>query len=399
MKNITQSALFLRRSRWLFLLFFCALLPAAYAQQSQFRDVLSEFARGLGPQSLGPIPASSFTTLYGTMDMSLNSLHTENSSLVRAQSGNAWTSKLGFYAQEYLGDQTTAFIRLESGLSANTGGLQSNSSPFNRGSFIGLNNSRLGKITAGKQYGALGSAALAMDPFLVNSHESPETYLAFNAFDLGRTNIDTLSRTDSTLAYTSPVFARSIVLYGSYAFNKNQSITKTHARAISGAYFDGRTQFSLGYSQGWCDPGVPGSCADTVIAPTVRTDVFLASATHDFGPVLASLSHIRVESQYASDPVARFYILGLIRKSGANLFRFALTHRDTSIADNHAWAVTAGVDHFLSPRTALYVRASYLKNGPASALTYNYDATAGGIAMVPLGSAVNSITLGVYHNF
>jgi GBP family porin len=375
-------------------------LSAVHAEQSQMSDVLSDYARGFGPESFGVAKDRSFTRIYGSVDMALNYLKTADKSIVRLQSGNVWTSKLGFYSQEYLGDETTAFIRLENGFMANNGAFQQSNSLFNRASYIGLTNPHYGKLTMGRQYGALGGPSLMMDPFLANSHESPETFLAYIVSDLGYANADAMSRTNNTVAYASPVFAKHFGVYASQAFNSDQSAgNRTHARSVAAGYFDASNQISIGYSQGWCDPGTPGNCKDAVIAPKVRTDIFLTSWIHDFGPLLGSVGYLQTTSQYAADPIARFYILGLQKKVGVDLLRMGVAYRDTTAANNHAWATTLGVDHFLSVSTALYARATYLKNGAASALTYNYDSSAGGIASVPAGSGVSSLSLGIYHHF
>jgi GBP family porin len=375
-------------------------LSAVHAEPNQMDDILSDYGRGFGPESFGVAKERSFTKIYGSVDMALNYLKTADQSIIRLQSGNVWTSKLGFYSQEYLGDGTTALIRLENGFMANNGAFQQSNSLFNRASYIGLASPYYGKLTLGRQYGALGGPSLMMDPFLANSHESPETFLAYIVSDLGYANADAMSRTNSTLAYASPTFAKYFNIYASQAFNSGQSAgNQTHARSIAAGYSDAGNLISIGYSQGWCDPGTPGSCKDAVIAPEIRTDIFLTSWTHDFGPLLGSVGYLQITSQYAADPIARFYILGLQKKIGVNLLKVGLAYRDTTVANNHAWASSVGVDHFLSINTALYARASYLKNGAASALTYNYDASAGGIASVPAGSAVSSLSLGIYHHF
>ncbi|MGJ7918739.1 porin [Massilia sp. LXY-6] len=376
------------------------ILPGtSHAQSSQMQEMLSVVSTGLGPQVFSVAPRTSFTRLYGTLDLGLNYVNAGGKSSVREQSGNAWTSKFGIYGQEYLGADTTVFFRLESGITADNGAQQDSRTLFNRASYVGMSNPAFGKVTVGRHYGALGLGSLLLDPFLANAHESTFTYLYSPAADLGYANTEGLQRTNSTVTYNTPMIGGHFSGAATYALNSNQSIgSRTHSRSVSLAYVDPGNNAIASYAQGWCDPGVAGSCKNATVAPTVRTDIYLANWIHDFGPFLGSAGFIHTASQYQGDPVARVAVLALQKKFGANMVRFAAVYRRVGKPGDHAWGPTLGIEHFLSPRTALYGRVAALMNGSGSALAYNVEATSGfptGVA----GASIRSATLGLEHHF
>jgi predicted porin len=376
------------------------LMPhAGQAQPSQMQEVFTVMANGLGPQVFGVAPGASFTRVYGTLDLGINYTNADGKSVFREQSGNAWTSKFGIYGQEDLGGDTTAFFRLESGITADNGAMQDSRSLFNRAALVGVSNRHFGKITIGRHYGAFGLSSLLLDPFLANAHEATFSYLYSPNADLGYANTDSLARTSSTISYNTPTIAGHFSGAASVALNSNQAAgNRTHSRSVSLAYVDAENHALVAYAQGWCDPGIAGSCKDLAVAPTVRTDIYLANWMHDFGTFVGSAGFIRTASRYPGDPIARVAILALQKRFGANLIKVAAVSRRVSTAGNHAWGPTLGFEHFLSPRTALYARAAILKNGPASALTYNYEQGTGFPAAVA-GATIRSATAGLSHQF
>lgn len=377
-----------------------AVATAANAQVNQSDAVLGLAATGFGPQVFGVAAQRSMVQVYGTLDLGINYTNAGGRSITRVQSGNSWTSKFGIYGQEYLGDDWTAFFRLESGFTANNGSLQDSTTLFNRASFVGVDNPFYGKLIFGRTYSTTGTASLAVDPFFANAHESIYTSLA-SVSDLGYgANADGLNRVNNLITYASPRFAGYFRAGLSYAFKTDQSVgPSSHTRGVSLVYSDPRNTIGLSYGQSWCDPGVTGSCtANKTTQPSVRTDVFIVNAQHDFGPFLGSAAFVQQVPRYAGDGIARLYSTSVQRYAGRTLYRLSLAYRDTTIHQNYAYGATVGSDYFLSKRSALYARVGVIRNGPQSALTYNYDSTAGG-ALVGKGHSVVSATLGMYYNF
>ncbi len=369
------------------------------AVKSQYQAVLAPIAIGVGPAAFGVALGQSFVTLYGSADLAVNYVNAGGKSIVREQSGNVWTSKIGFYGQEDLGGRWTAFFRLESGFSANNGAEQDTSSFFNRGSFVGLSNPDYGQLSLGRQYTSLGTAVLGADSFYVNAHDAVFAYLA-GASDLGAgATTDGYTRLNNTIRYATPRIG-GLQADVSYTFKSDQSIgPAVHARTASISYAGFGSSMYLSYGQTWCDPAVSGSCTGTPsVAAATRTDNYVASVIHDFGSVVGQAAYLRTAPKRAGDGIANLYIVGAQKMWRGNLLRASVGFRDTTIEQDYAYGTTLGIDHFLSKRTAVYARVGLVKNGPKSNLTYDYDSTSSS-TLVGDGHSVTSVTLGMYTNF
>ncbi|WP_179400823.1 porin [Burkholderia guangdongensis] len=383
----------------------CALLfgaaAPAHADGSQLSSALGAVTTGFGPGAWGVTPNTSYVTLYGSVDMAVNYVNAGGKSMVRMQSGNVWTSKIGLYGQEDLGDQWTAFFRLESGITANNGAQQDPNSLFNRASYVGLDNPHYGKITLGRTYSVTGTAALGVDPFYANGHESLFTYMGLIESDLGHgATADGANRMNNLINYTTPRFLQYFTAGFSYGFKTTQNPgPAVHTRAASLSFNSKSTIAGLAYGQTWCDPGFAGSCTpNTGNAPSVRTDLIIADIEHDFGPVVGQAGFMEYVPHYPGDAIAKIYTVGMQRYAGRTLYRIALDYRDTTIKQDYAWGATLGTDYYLSKRTSLYTRVGFLRNGPQSALTYNYDSTSGS-TLVSKGHSITSVSVGIAHQF
>ncbi|MDB5816741.1 MAG: hypothetical protein JWQ11_381 [Rhizobacter sp.] len=366
--------------------------------RSQLESQFATQSTGFGPQVFGVAPGRTMLSLYGTVDLSLNYMHSGSKSLWRVQSGNGWTSKFGIYAQEDLGQGWTTFVRLESGLLADTGKQQDSTTLFNRAAVIGISSADYGQLAAGRMYTAIGTAAIGADVYLGNAHESAYTYMLGIADVDAKGNADGPNRTNNTLRYTSPRAFGRVWLDGSASLKDNRSVSPSmHSKSIALNYGDRSDFAGIGYGQSWCDPAISGSCSSPATdAPSVRTDMIVASAMHDFGPLIGQAAYVRLSVKDGGAHFANLYTMGMQRLAGDNYYKAALVYRNTSTDKDWAYGATLGLDHFLSKRTALYVRLTGLHNGPNSRLIYDYDTP---YLPVDAGKAVSDATFGMYHNF
>ena len=377
----------------------CLALPAiASAQATQLQAIMAPVVVGAGSQPFGPATGRTFNAIYGSLDLAMNYIDAGGKHDVRVQSGNAWTSKLGFYGQEDLGDAWTTLYRLESGLYANTGAAQDTTTLFNRVAVLGLHNPAYGLLTVGRQFTSLGASTLGTDPFLVTSHESTATFLS-TASGLGTgASSDALGRLNKTVRYVSPR-AAGFGADVSYSLKTDQSVApRTHARTAVVSYSSAALVASAAYGQSWCDPGITTCASNGVSTAGIRTDIVSASVLSDLGPLVAQAAYYHFAPRSAGAHTADLYLLNAQRMDGQNLYRASLGYRSTTITDNHALSATLGVDHFLSKRTAIYARLGLLRNGSASALSYNTDATGGSVALTA-GQSARDFSVGLYQNF
>lgn len=373
---------------------------ALAAEPGSMMDIFQVNAVGAGPGSLGIIPRKTMFSLYGSIDMGIDYTSAGGKTMLRTQSGNVFISKFGFYGQEDLGDDWLAFFRLESAFFANNGVQQNKNSLFNRGSYVGLTNPRTGTLSLGKQLSAEGVMATAADVFLGNVHQSIYTFLTAYS-DLGYgSNVD-LNRVNNSISYTTPRFG-SFNANVFYALKSNQAVgPKTHHRSATVSYADQRNIASVSYSQTWCDADPVSSTPclkDVTLEPSVRTDNVLLGYLHDFGTWTGATGFMWNKPRFSGDYSSQLYTFGAEKLIGRNLLRASIAYRNTTQPGNHAWGMTFGEDYFFSKRTSLYARVGFLKNGPNSALTYNFDSP----SAFPLPAVAQSVvgtTIGILHNF
>lgn len=385
----------------LFAIFFGVAPRLSWADGGSMQDIRRLVVSGLGPGAMGATPGSSRVSLYGTVDIGLDYTRGEQGSSKRVLSNNAWTSKVGLYGEEYLGEGWSAYFRMEAGFNPDTGAMQSASSFFNRGSYVGISNKEWGSLSLGKQLSGATALAIGADPFLATGHQSIYSYLAAYR-DLGYGASVDSNRINDSISYSSPIIAGSLGFNAFYAFKGLPgSGPKTHNRAVSMFYSGDKTFASVSLSQNWCDPIATSTTpcvSDNIVEPTVRTDNFLVSAMQDFGPFTGSAVYMQTRPQSPGSATAKLYLLGAQKLVGRHLLRATVGYRETSIAGNHAWGLTVGDDYYLSKRTALYGRWGTLRNGPNSSLTYNYEA-ANKFPAPSVGGVVSGFTVGITHHF
>ncbi|WP_246791784.1 porin [Burkholderia perseverans] len=98
----------------------------------------------------GSVYAQSSVTLYGSIDVGLDYVsNAQGKQMFQESSGKRQPDRWGILVREALGGGNTAFARLESGFVTNTGAQINPTSFFNRETYVGLANDRLGAISFG----------------------------------------------------------------------------------------------------------------------------------------------------------------------------------------------------------------------------------------------------------
>lgn len=123
---------------------------------------------GLSPLSAlaqaAPAPTSS-VSIYGVLDIGLTRVdNVDGSAISRLDDGISQGSRLGFRGREDLGGGRAALFNLEMGVATDTGTLRQGGLGFGRAAFVGLADSRLGQITAGRQFDQMTGTLLRFHP-------------------------------------------------------------------------------------------------------------------------------------------------------------------------------------------------------------------------------------------
>lgn len=374
--------------------------------------------------------AQSNVTIYGIVDVGVESGNSGYGSKLRVQSGQSAGNRIGFRGEENLGNGITAFFNLEQGFlldngqgssngsltqgsgAASAGGAtfasgnsgmnvaQTNSGSyvFNRLAIAGIKGS-FGTVQIGRQYSPTFAVRAAVDTSALGTAASMAT-----------SNPGTVDRLDNAVMYMSPNMSGFMVGVGYTSGTENNTNANVFGAACSNAATaaagdlcndkSGRGWGLLGtYANGPVYVGLAHHRVRTAATPAAAValgggDVpdarqWQLGATYDFGVAkLAGLwgSHKVTISgmvhpfngDLAND--ARGWALGVSVPMGAHKFIVNLgAQNDKLVADKDFKFYGVGYEYAMSKRTNLYA---------AYARVNNDDRAAGGGAGTVAGSAL-----------
>lgn len=245
----------------------------------------------------GEASAQSSVSIYGIVDAAMVHASNQNgASNTYMRSGNLAGSRIGFKGTEDLGGGLQAVFLLENGFDTDTGAQSSSTTLFNRQSYVGLADSKLGTLTAGRQYTPY---------YLMIGPVGPTSALtgATGAHPGDLDGLDTTVRVNNSLSYTSPVFSglQAGVLYG---MGEQAGGGSSAGSSVSAAarYDRADWNFALGF-QNFKSAAVGGSPASanygtsTVTAGYTSADsvrYIAAAARHAIGDLTLGLNASRV---------------------------------------------------------------------------------------------------------
>lgn len=367
------------------------------------------------------VRAQSTVTLYGVIDESLQFTHNATptgSNQLGLASGAVSGSRWGLSGAEDLGGGLKAIFQLESGFDANNGRLgtyNGTSSLFGRQAYVGLQSSRLGTVTLGRQYDPVVDLVqgLTEDAYFGSSFAT--------AGDVD--NYDNSSRTNNAVKYLSPSFgglqvetmyalggvagqtgsgqtwsvaaaynAGPFSLAGGYfvADNANPGILRTDWSSTSDGTFDGPV--NLGYETAK-SINIARIAARYVVGQyTLGLGYSNALYKADAQSLFASTEKFNTGQAYFNYQATPALLLGL---------GYSYTHAngDANASYNQ---VSLGADYSLSKRTDVYLVGAWQK---ASGSQLNADGSVSG-AEASIGSygiaGTNSqdmVSLGIRHRF
>lgn len=148
--------------------------------------------------------------LYGNVDEAITwSNNQKGSSNVYMRQGNLYASKFGLKGTEVLGSTLSAVFDLQEGFDPGTGAQQTTGLAFNRYAFVGLQDTRWGTLTLGRQYTPY---------YMLVGTLGPVSWLsgATGAHPGDIDGFDTDIRANNSVVYTSPAFhgLRASAQYG-----------------------------------------------------------------------------------------------------------------------------------------------------------------------------------------
>lgn len=326
----------------------------------------------------GAASAQSSVTLFGVVDLSVNSFENRNTRIRSMDSNQLNSNRLGFRGTEDLGGGLIAGFWLEGGMANDTGNPAGLS--FTRRSTVSLT-SKMGEIRLGRDYVNTFSNIAGNDAYGANGVGSPWNIYLGSVAGLG-SGATTAVRANNMVGYFLPSGLGGI--YGSAQVAAGEGV-------VGNKYYGGR----LGYAAGPFD--ISGAYSETFAAGNIKYKVANIGGSFDFG--MAKLYAFYDKRGYNGLTYATYSVNASV-PLGQGEFRAGYTRGDakgTGIGSNDASLVGVEYIYNLSKRTALYTQYGRLANKGKSALSLGgvvsaADATAGGFNSTGYG-------VGVRHSF
>lgn len=310
--------------------------------------------------------AQTNVTIYGVVDIGINYDNGTSAAgkTLALKSGQQSGSRLGLKGTEDLGSGMSASFVLENGFNADDGSLANGGRLFGRQAWVGLNGN-FGSVKLGRQYSATYNALNAIDPFGLNqAGDAQRVY----GYALGK--VDPISRSDNTVAYTSPGF-NGVMLSAGYKFGETAGSFNTGSSKFAGAaYVKGPLNLQLSYQS---TDGVALVAATTALgalstsaglgSTTVNVKNLFAGGMCDFGmaKLHAGIGDTRLEATGSAKIVN--YLLGLSAALGSGTAHGSWNRnnvRQLSAGASNQYGL--GYSYPLSKRTNFYTSASYTRN-------------------------------------
>ncbi len=370
----------------------------------------------------GGAMAQSSVTLYGVADVFVQYLDNGGNHSYSERSGGSTGSLFGLKGNEDLGGGWNAVFDVENGFNINNGAFFADSTAmFYRQSWVGLKDNTYGSLTFGRQYQPSFWAVYFTDPFRGNEVMSP-----LAAADLASaTDKSTLAtqyvsgRTSNSIVYTSPDL-RGAHFYAMYAM---PSTVTQPVPVSSGAMLDLAANYSgygfyagVGYQY---QHGSQETAPLVATAPTLLTNFDLMATEHFTGAIAYRLGIVNFMFNYSYNrpkdvpagalvtitPAVKLPLASLvhaysimelgatIQATPADNIEIAGIERDVRGVHDNTPGIEVGVDHSLSKRTSLYMRAGYLKNNGSANMSWP------GVTGVAAGSKQVVAVVGMTHRF
>lgn len=370
----------------------------------------------------GGAMAHSSVTLYGVADVFVQYLDNGGNHSYSERSGGSTGSLFGLKGSEDLGGGLKAVFDVESGFNINNGAFFADTTAmFYRQSWVGLKHDTYGSLTFGRQYQPSFWAVYFTDPFRGNEVMSP-----LAAADLaGATDRSTLAtqyvsgRTSNSIVYTSPDL-RGAHFYAMYAM---PSPVTQPVPVSSGAMLDLAANYSgygfyagVGYQY---QHGSQETAPLVASAPTLLTSFNLMATEHFTGAIAYRVGIVNFQFNYSYNrpkdapagalvtitPALKLPLASLvhaysimelgatIQATPADVIEIAGIERDVRGVHDNTPGIEVGVDHSLSKRTSLYMRAGYLKNNGSANMSWP------GVTGVAAGSKQVVAVVGISHRF
>lgn len=334
--------------------------------------------------------AQSSVTLYGLVDLSLESVKGD-SSITRLSSDRYNSSRLGFRGIEDLGGGLKAKFILESGLNADTGvagsGTGTSARFFSRAAWVGLEGG-FGEVRLGRQDSTIG--AIAGNTSIIGTQPGYDEATIASTFAGSQ-----YRRLDNAITYVTPKFVEGLQIQLQYS-TAADGLSATNAEVAANSDQGKAWGASATYAAGPFGIGAAYLQAKFNPAGTVDDTSWLAYASFDFGAAKLVGYYTLDERDNTAEDRTLYGAKVLVPFGNAFKLNVGLAQvKDQSFLANvedDATILTVEGVYALSKRTELFGLVTHVKNDNQIALAV------GGVAN-SLGNNSRGIAVGVRHSF
>jgi len=332
----------------------------------------------------GLASAQSNVTVFGVIDMSVNSVTNGSTHMTSVDSSQQSTSRIGFMGTEKISNDTSASFFLDSGLDTTMGtagaGTTSAASSqlFNRRATLSLTNTKLGELRLGRDFVPTYNVFQRLDVFTANGLAEGFTL----ANDVLGSGVGTNVRANNTISYFTPATLGGV--YGQVMYAPSEGV-------VGQGYTGGR----VGYVFGKADVQVAYGTTPTAGVDFTVTNI---GASYDFGMI--KVFGLWNQNKWAPRTLTTYELSASVPVFGTDEVRFDYGHGKYENYNANAGVNQFGAQylHNLSKRTALYAGFSRIDNDANS----NFVVLKGAVptaADVATGFASTGYNVGVRHIF
>lgn len=322
----------------------------------------------LAVAALASTGAMAQVTFYGVLDAGVASVTGkqavgEDQKFSGILTGNLSGSRLGFTAEEDLGDGLKAVGRLEMGtLNIDT---VNNGTEKTRQSFVGLSSAAAGSLVVGRlqtpgydigvKHDALGAGVFS--PYATLANKAANSRSITNGGDMGRSN--------NGIGYTSPKLGGTTVVKAMAARNAGE--------LASDAFNEDLATIGVEFSSGPLDVSAAyASISESTVATTDHTE-FVIGANYNLGVAKLMAMYISTEDDRATgaDPKGSLFQLGVQVPVGKGSVKVAFGRADLDGRADAASTFGLDYEHALGKRTTGYIginRTDVASHGAAVAI-------------------------------
>jgi len=352
--------------------------------------------------------AQSGVTIYGLIDVGVDSAKAGGTHFTRVVSGGSLGSRLGFRGVEDLGGGLSAVFRLESGINVDTGSFAQGGLAFGREATVGLASTKWGTVNFGRQSSPYNASLPWVDAFVWAG--------AGGLLGLSKSSTNTIQvlplavngRPDNSVGWVSPSLGglQFRVLFAS----GEKSATLGNTRGASARYTSGPIDAVAAYVKAQAGTAGTGALQATVVG-----------GSYDFGPAKVYLGYTREQNNCSNCTGAYARPPGLTGSNGADsrlinfgvrvpVGTFTAIAQVVRIQDRAEYTVSpgnrdglwlsVGAEYSLSKRTLLYATAGSISNRNGSQYMPGAGSTQAVAGLVPPGDPrATVIGAGVKHTF